>query len=31
MDRVVVKLEKDLVSMNEGNSEEKVKSRLMNQ
>ena len=31
MDRVVVKLEKDLVLMDEGNGEKQVRSRLMNQ
>ena len=31
MDRVVVKLEQDLASMKEGNGEEQVRSRSMNQ
>ena len=31
MDRVAVKLEQDLVSIDEGNSEKQVKSRSMNQ
>jgi hypothetical protein len=31
MDRVIVKLEQDLASMDEDNSEEQVMSRLMNQ
>ena len=31
MDRVTVKLEQDLVSMDEGNGEKQVKSRSMNQ
>jgi hypothetical protein len=31
MDRMVVKLDQDLVSMDEGNGEKKVRSRLMNQ
>ena len=31
MDRVAVKLEQDLVPMDEGNSEKQVKSRSMNQ
>ena len=31
MDRVAVKLEQDLASMDEGNGEKKVKSRSMNQ
>jgi hypothetical protein len=31
MDRVTVKLEKDLASMDRGNGEEQVKSRSMNQ
>ena len=31
MDRVAVKLEQDLVSMDDGNGEEQVKSRSMNQ
>ena len=31
MDRVAVKLEQDLASMDEGNGEKQVKLRLMNQ
>ena len=31
MDRVAVKLKQDLASMDEGNGEKQVKSRLMNQ
>ena len=31
MDRMAVKLEQDLVSMDEGNGEKQVKSRSMNQ
>ena len=31
MDRVAVKLEQDLASMDEGNGEDQVMSRLMNQ
>jgi hypothetical protein len=31
MDRVTMKLEKDLALMDEGNSEKQVRSRLMNQ
>ena len=31
MDRVTVKLEQDLAPMDEGNSEEQMKSRSMNQ
>ena len=31
MDRMVVKLEQDLALMDEGNGEEQVRSRLMNQ
>ena len=31
MDRVAVKLEQDLASMDEGNGEEQVRSRSMNQ
>ena len=31
MDRVAVKLEQDLASMDEGNDEKQVKSRSMNQ
>ena len=31
MDHVAAKLEQDLVSMDEGNGEEQVKSRSMNQ
>jgi hypothetical protein len=31
MDRVVVKLEQDLASMDEGNGEKQVRSRSMNQ
>jgi hypothetical protein len=31
MDRVAVKLEQDLVPMDEGNDEKQVMSRLMNQ
>ena len=31
MDRVAVKLEQDLASMDEGNGEKQVKSRSMNQ
>jgi hypothetical protein len=31
MDRVAVKLEQDLTLMDEGNGEEQVMSRLMNQ
>ena len=31
MDRVAVKLEQDLVPMDDGNGEEQVKSRSMNQ
>jgi hypothetical protein len=31
MDRVAVKLEQDLTPMDEGNDEEQVMSRLMNQ
>ena len=31
MDRVAVKLEQDLVPMEDGNGEEQVKSRSMNQ
>jgi hypothetical protein len=31
MDRVIVKLEQDLASMDEDNGEEQVMSRLMNQ
>ena len=31
MDRVAVKLEQDLVPMDEGNSEEQVRSKSMNQ
>ena len=31
MDRMAVKLEHDLASMDDGNSEEQVKSRSMNQ
>jgi hypothetical protein len=31
MDRLVVKLEQDLVSIDEGNGEEQVRSRSMNQ
>ena len=31
MDRVSVKLEQDLASMDEGNSEKQVRSRLMDQ
>ena len=31
MDRVAVKLEKDLTPMDEGNGEKQVKSRSMNQ
>ena len=31
MDRVAVKLEQDLASMDEGNGEKQVRSRLMNQ
>ena len=31
MDRVAVKLEQDLAPMDEGNGEEQVKSRSMNQ
>jgi len=31
MDRVAVKLEKDLAPMDEGNGEERVRSRSMNQ
>ena len=31
MDRMAVKLEQDLASMDEGNDEEQVRSRLINQ
>jgi hypothetical protein len=31
MDRVAVKLEQDLASMDEGNGKKQVRSRLMNQ